>query len=137
MWMQIVSIVSSDDEADNTPHPAAKKILTKTTCHPVQVKVKQRQKNLPTIVKKKCLNNNNVRVSDLPEFAEKSWRSQFLSTLYNNFFTSNQPFNNFTQNNDQFISLLQTVIAEVFPNIDYEITLVDSIHFLIHHLIFP
>jgi hypothetical protein len=88
-------------------------------------------------VKKKRLNNNNVRVSDLPEFAEKSWRSRFLPTLYDKFFTSNQPFNNFTQNNDQFISLLQTVIAEVFPNADYEITSVDSIHFLVRHLIFP
>jgi hypothetical protein len=41
--------------------------------------------------------------------AAASWRSRFLPTLYDKFFTSNQPFNNFTQNNDQFISLLQTV----------------------------
>src|SRR6266446_3598250 len=81
--------------------------------------------------KTKHLNGNNVRVSDLPEFAQEKWRETFLPTLYDKFFASGQPFDGFCRGSDQFIALLQGVIEEVYPNIDYEVTSTDSIHFLV------
>jgi hypothetical protein len=125
----------SDDEAnsDYTPHPAGKKVSTKTTRHPVLVKVEKYKKTKKSESNIKRLNNNNVRISDLPEFTQRKWRMIFLPTLYDKLFTSSQPFDNFLQNSDQFIALLQTIIKEVFPDINYEVTSSSSIQYLVCH----
>lgn len=81
--------------------------------------------------KPKRINGNNVRISDLPEFAEAKWRDTFLPTLYDKFFSSDQPFDTFTTGSDQFVALLQVVIDEVYPDIEYKVTSSDSIHFLV------
>lgn len=136
--MQLVSIELTDDEADYIPHPA-KKVSTKTT-RPVQVKMEKRENNIALKTKTKRLNSNNVRVSDLPDFAQDKWRATFLPTLYNKFFTSDEPFDGFNKGCDQFIALLQTIFGEVFPGIDYEVTSSDSIHLLVcyfNYLLYP
>jgi len=98
-----------------------------------------RKKNDPAPVKTtvttkkqpKRLNGNNVRMSDLPEFTEGKWRNTFLPTLYDKFFASDQPFDTFTIGSKQFVDLLQAVIGEVYPDIEYKVTSSDSIHFLV------
>ena len=85
------------------------------------------------VVKAKRLNGNNVRMSDLPKFAEGKWRDTFLPTLYNKFFTSNEPFDAFYKGTNEFVALLQVIIEEVYPDIDYKVTSSDGIHFLVHH----
>jgi len=80
---------------------------------------------------KRRMNGNNVRMSDLPEFAQEKWRETFLPTLYDKFFTSDQPFDGFCRGSNQFVALLQALIREVYPNVDYEVTSTDSIHFLV------
>ena len=82
--------------------------------------------------KPKRLNGNNVRMTDLPEFAEQKWRNTFLPTLYDKFFASDQPFDTFNLGSDQFIDLLQVIVDEVYPDIKYKVTSSGSIHFLVH-----
>lgn len=77
------------------------------------------------------MNNNNVRVTDLPEFAQKKWRDTFLPTLYDKFFALEEPFSGFYKGSDEFVALLQSVIKEVYPDVDYEVNSSDSIHFLV------
>jgi len=72
-------------------------------------------------------------MSDLPEFAVEKWRDTFLPTLYDKFFTSDQPFEGFYKGSDRFVALLQGIIKEVYPDVDYEVTSSDSIHFLVRH----
>ena len=81
--------------------------------------------------KAKCLNGNNVRMTDLPEFARENWRDTFLPTLYDKFFASDQPFDGFCKGSEKFTALLQCIVEEVYPDIDYEVTSSDSIHFLV------
>jgi len=126
-------MTDEDSEEDYIPHPS-KKIP-----RPVHVKAEKRNKDsLPTKTtvtgvktKTKRLNGNNVRMSDLPKFAEAKWRDTFLPTLYDKFFASDQPFEGFYKGNDQFLALLQGIVEEVYPDIDYEVTSLDSIHFLV------
>ena len=122
-----------DEEADYVPHPAAKKIATKVS-RTAQVKVQKHEKIMTAVTvktKTKRLNGNNVRMSDLPEFAQGQWRESFLPTLYDKFFTSDQPFDGFYKGSDQFIALLQTTVNKVFLDINYDVTSLDSIHFLV------
>ena len=65
------------------------------------------------------MNGNNVQMSDLPEFTIAKWQDTFLPTLYDKFFASEKPFDDFYNGSDQFIALLQNIIEEVYPNIDY------------------
>ena len=51
--------------------------------------------------------------------------------LYDKFFTSDQPSNDFHKGTDEFVTLLQVVIEEVYPEIKYKVTSSDSIHFLV------
>ena len=131
----MVSIVSSDEE-DYVPHIATKKIAIKTP-RPVQVKSEKRnERSMPAVIPKpkaRRLNGNNVRRSDLPDFAQAKWRSTFLPTLYEQFFTSDEPFDEFNAGSDEFVALLQSIIKEVYPSVDYEVTSSDSIHFLVCH----
>ena len=109
--MQLVSITDEVLEADYVPHPAAEKVAMKAL-HTAQVKEKQKKvKTEVTAVKTKTkhLNGNNVRTSDLPEFAQGQWRQTFLPTLYDKFFTSDQPFDGFYKGNS-FITLLQSIV---------------------------
>ncbi|KIM39261.1 hypothetical protein M413DRAFT_29440 [Hebeloma cylindrosporum] len=147
---ELVSIVSSDKEEDYIPHPAVKKVAAKIP-HPVRVKATKRNEvsvpvkiekptndSLPAKTakaKRKRLNGNNVRMSDLPEFAEGKWRSTFLPTLYDKFFASDQPFDAFYKGSDQFVALLQAIIEEVYPDVEYKVTATDSIHFLAYNRI--
>ena len=125
----------SEDEAEYVPHPAAKKVAAKNP-HPVHVKAEEHEKNrkVQTAAKKKTrrrMNGNNVRISDLPEFAQAKWRQTFLPTLYDKFFASDQPFDGFCRGSDKFIALLQRIVEDVYPDSDYEVTSADSIHFLV------
>jgi len=134
----MVSIVASDEE-EYVPHAATKKIAIKTP-RPVQVKSEKNEGSVPVTTavipkpKARRLNGNNVRRSDLPNFAQGKWRSTFLPTLYERFFTSDEPFDEFNAGSDEFVALLQSIIKEVYPNVDYEVTSSDSIHFLVRHL---
>ena len=117
-------------------HPAAKKAAARIP-RPVHVKLEKRDKNsMPAVtsktkIKAKRLNGNNVRVADLPEFAQRKWRDTFLPTLYDKFFASDEPFNGFHKCSDEFVALLQSIVEEVYPNVDYEVNSSDSIHFLV------
>ena len=84
-----------------------------------------------TKIKAKRLNGNNVRVADLPEFAQRKWRDTFLPTLYDKFFASDEPFDGFYRCSNEFVALLQSIVEEVYPDVDYEVNSSDSIHFLV------
>jgi hypothetical protein len=130
-----------DDDIEYVPHPAAKKIAAKVPCPrprpAIQVKAERSAKPMPIAApvkakaKAKHLNGNNVQMSNLPEFAQTKWRTTFLPTLYGKFFTSDQLFNGFYKDSDQFVTLFQSIIQEVYPDIDYNVTSSDSIHFLV------
>ena len=83
-------------------------------------------------MKPKCLNGNNVWMTNLPEFAKQKWWTTFLPTLYDKFFASDQPFDTFNISSDQFVNLLQAVINKVYPDIEYKVMSSSSIHFLVH-----
>jgi len=83
------------------------------------------------IGKYKPLNANQVRTSDFPEFARTKWRSTFLPTLYEEFFSSSEPFDAFCKGSNKFIALLQDTVTRVYPDVDYEVTGLDSIHLLV------
>jgi len=123
-----VSIQLTEDEEEYVPPPAAKRVTEKK----VSVKVKAQKNPIETSVPKlkKRLTGNNVRISDLPEFAQAKWWGTFLPTLYSKFFMSDQPFNSFCRGSDQFVTLLQGITEEVYPDINYDVTSSDSIHFL-------
>jgi hypothetical protein len=146
---KLVSIVASDKEEEYVPHSAVRKAAVRIPL-PVQAKAaKRKEKSAPVKterskddsmpvktavamkIKPKRLNGNNVRMSDLPKFAEGKWRSTFLPTLYDKFFASNQPFDTFTSGSDQFVALLQVVVEDAYPDIKYKVTSSDSIHFLV------
>jgi hypothetical protein len=149
---QLVSIATSDKEEEYVPPPAARKAAAKIR-PPVRAKAaKHKEESLPVIKEQrpkndsaaavktvaktkskpvKRLNGNNVRMSDLPEFAEVKWRDTFLPTLYDKFFASDKPFDTFTIGSDQLVALLQTIVDEVYPDIEYKVTASDSIHFLV------
>ena len=82
-------------------------------------------------MKPKRLNGNNVRMTNLPEFTKQKWQTTFLPMLYDKFFASDQPFDTFNIGSDQFVDLLQAVINEVYPDIEYKVTSSSSIHFLV------
>ena len=88
--------------------------------------------NTKAVVK---FNANKVRATDLPQFAQGKWRKTFLPTLYDKFFASNEPFDTFAKGSNEFVALLQATIQEVFPEVAYQVTSTDSIHFLVS--IFP
>ncbi|KDR66446.1 hypothetical protein GALMADRAFT_232506 [Galerina marginata CBS 339.88] len=152
---ELVSIVAAetDEEKEYAPRAAAKKAAVKIP-PPVRVKtVKPKEESMPVKAqtsKKGCvartvvpvkskpqrLNGNKVRVSDLPEFAEAGWRASFLPTLYDKFFSSDKPFDAFCHGSDQFVALLQVVIEEVYPTVDYTITSSDPIYLLVSLFLF-
>lgn len=131
-----------DEELEYVPHPAAKKVTAKLKpeiprpANDARVKSQKHEKDQASTVKNKTkrLTGNNVRISDLPEFAQAKWRQIFLPTLYDKFFASSQPFDGFCRGSDQFVALLQDIVEEVYPDVDYEVTSVDSIHFLVSFL---
>jgi hypothetical protein len=131
----------NQEDSDYVPHPALKKAAAKIS-GPVRVKVAakckvEEPKDEATVTTKtrikgpKRLNGNNVRMSDLPEFAAAKWRDAFLPTLYDKLFTSDQPFDAFAKGSDQFVALLQAVVEEVYPDIKYKVTSSGGIHFLV------
>jgi len=142
------------NQEDYVPHPALKKAAAKIP-GPVRVKVTAKRKDgsvpvkvekpkdetllvkatVATKMKPKRLNGNNVRMSDLPEFAAEKWRDAFLPTLYNKFFASDKPFDAFAKGSDQFVALLQAVVEEVYPDIKYKVTSSGGIHFLVRNYI--
>ena len=133
-----MSIVLTEDREEYVPRPtvnAAKKFKAKEKNPPAHVKPWKHENDraIETAVKKKTkrLTGNNVRISDLPEFAQEKWRETFLPTLYDKFFASDQPFDGFFRGSDQFVTLLQGIVEEVYPNVDYEVTSADSINSLV------
>jgi hypothetical protein len=135
-----IQLVSIDEEEDYIPHQASKKFAAKTQRPQAVITKRENPVTAVTVkTKTKHLNGNNVRMSDLPSFAIGKWRDTFLPTLYDKFFTSDQPFEGFYKGSDQFIGLLQGIIVEVYPEINYVVTASDSIHFLVRYfaLIIP
>lgn len=139
--IKLVSTVESDKEY--APRPAVRKRKAPVRVPPpVEVKAaKYKEVPMPTkkvvapkiAIKGRRLNGNNVRMWDLPEFTVERWRDTFLPTLYDNFFASHQPFDGFCLGSDNFIALLQAIVEEVYPDIDYKVTSSESIHFLVRH----
>ena len=144
--IKLVSIVPAESDKEYVPRTTSKKAAVKTP--PVRIKVEKsvavKAKKNPVLgkpavaakTKPKRLNGNNVRMSDLPEFAEKKWRASFLPTLYDKFFTSNKPFDAFFLGNDSFVAVLQAIVEEVYPEVEYKVTCSDSIYFLVSRLTF-
>jgi hypothetical protein len=143
--IKLVSIVATSDEeyvpraitkkaAVRVPPPVRVKV-EKLKAQPIEVKAKKNPALGKTVVaaktKPKRLNGNNVRMSDLPEFAGEKWRAHFLPTLYDKFFSSNKPFDTFYLGNDTFVSVLQAIVEEVYPEVKYKVTSSDSIYFLV------
>lgn len=82
--------------------------------------------------KRRVINPNNVRITDLPDFArDQSWRKKFLPTLYDKFFTSSEPFAQFAKGSKKFLAILQVVMKEVYPNINYKVSDSDAIHAIV------
>ena len=76
--------------------------------------------------------SNNIRVDNLPDFAkDKTWRNNFLPTLYDKFFASSKPFSQFAKGSKEFVSLLQVVMNEVYPHVKYKVSALDTIHALV------
>ena len=137
MLFRSTATLATDEEEEYVPHPVAKKAAARIPC-PVHVKSENYNESsmpavtLKTKIKAKRLNGNNVRVANLPEFAQRKWRDTFLPTLYDKFFASDEPFNGFYRCSDEFVALLQSTVEEVYPDVDYEVNSSDSIHFLVH-----
>jgi hypothetical protein len=73
-----------------------------------------------------------MQVSDLPDFAQdKTWRKTFLPTLYDKFFALHDPFSQFLKGSKAFLSLLQTMVEEVYPDVTYKVMASDTIHQLV------
>src|ERR1700678_2156163 len=132
--IKLVAIVAtqSDNDEEYIPLPAAKKAAAKIP-PPVRVKAQKSKKNpipvktaIAMNTKPKRLNGNNVRMSDLPEFADEKWRGTFLPTLYDNVFASDKPFDAFYVGSNEFVALLQSVIEEVYPDVEYKVTSSDN-----------
>ncbi|KAF8877447.1 hypothetical protein CPB84DRAFT_1852653 [Gymnopilus junonius] len=68
-------------------------------------------------------------------FAEEKWQGTFLLMLYDKFFASDKPFDAFYVGSDEFVTLLQDVIEEVYPEVKYKVTSSDAIHFLAYNRI--
>jgi len=146
--IKLVSIVAteSDEEEEYVPHATTKKAAVKVPppvrvkvekckAQPMEVKAKKNPVLGKTMVtmktKLKHLNRNNVRMSDLPEFTGEKWQARFLPTLYDKFFSSNKPFDAFYLGNDTFVTVLQAIVEEVYPEVKYKVTSSDSIYFLV------
>jgi hypothetical protein len=82
-------------------------------------------------VKPRRLNSSNTRVTDLPDFVGAKWRTAVLPTLYDKFFASEEPFSHFFKGSDAFTALLQTIVDEVFPDINYRVHKADALHNLV------
>jgi len=144
--IKLVSIVAGEDDEENEYAPHAVKIPCavhiKTEKHkedsiPVKAQMPKKGSVAKTAVamksKPRRLNGNNVQMSDLPEFAEAEWQGSFLPMLYSKFFSSDKPFDTFYHGSNQFVALLQVIIGEVYPNIEYTITSSDAIYLLVSH----
>lgn len=136
LGIKLVTIATTDEGEEYVPHPVAKKAAARI---PRAVHVKSENHNKSSMatvtsktkIKAKRLNGNNVRVADLPEFAQRKWRDTFLPTLYDKFFASDEPFDGFYRCSNEFVALLQSIVEEVYPDVDYEVNSSDSIHFLV------
>ncbi|KAF5318667.1 hypothetical protein D9619_011058 [Psilocybe cf. subviscida] len=83
----------------------------------------------------KRFSSNSVRTSDLPKFAINEWRSVFLPTLYDKLFASDEPFATFFKGSQDFVSLLQLTVNEVYPFSDYQVASYDALHALAYNRI--
>ncbi|KAF7762481.1 hypothetical protein Agabi119p4_9074 [Agaricus bisporus var. burnettii] len=146
---EMIAFVEPVDQGNVVPQPrgrkAATKAASKIASYTAAVKVEPvRDGALPREdsgydrqekEKTKQLNGNSVRMADLPEFATMKWRDTFLPTLYDRFFTSSNPFSNFSVSSPAFVGILQDIINEVYPEANYIVTASDSIHFLAYNRI--
>jgi hypothetical protein len=109
-------------------------IKTESNGVPARNKTKETKKTIEDDrkTKKLVINSNNVRVNNLPDFAkDETWRKTFLPTLYDKFFTSSNPFSQFAKGSKEFISLLEDIIAKVYPHVKYKVSASDTIHGLV------
>src|ERR1700678_2685186 len=88
--------------------------------------------------KPRKLNNNKVRISDLPDFAPAKWTKTFLPTLYDKFFMSSKPFSNFNLGSKEFLVLIQKTVERVYPEVECQVTASDAIYLLVSrgHILF-
>jgi hypothetical protein len=143
----MIVIVETANKENVAPQPRAKrapttrKTASKTSSITVPSAVKtsvevaaiqgEDDNTIPEKEKQRQLNGNNVRMADLPGFATKKWRDTFLPTLYDEFFTSSNPFDDFCIGTPTFVNILQEIINKVYPEVEYTVTSSDSIHFLV------
>ena len=110
-------------------------IKTESEGIPARNKTKETKKTIEDDrgkTKKLVINSNNVRVNNLPDFAkDQTWRKTFLPTLYDKFFASLNPFSQFAKGSKEFVSLLQGIMAEVYPHVKYKVSASDTIHGLV------
>jgi hypothetical protein len=117
--------------------PTAVKFKTESKGVPASNKTKETKKAVKDSDDRKTkklgiINSNTVRVNNLPDFAkDQTWRKIFLPTLYDKFFASSNPFSQFAKGSKEFISLLQGIVTEVYPHVNYKVSASDTIHGLV------
>ncbi|KAJ7589406.1 hypothetical protein C8J56DRAFT_888981 [Mycena floridula] len=71
---------------------------------------------------------NKVRMEHLPEFSIKKWKKKFLPTLFNTFYASRNPWEEFGSDNSMvgskggegaFLKIVQKVVDLVYPEVKY------------------
>lgn len=113
------------------PSNNVNKARKSTTPSPTLLRKDVTTKAVAKAVKK--FSSNSVCVSDLPDFAVKDWHSIFLPTLFDKFFASSEPFTSFFKGSQDFVSLLQLTVEEVYLFSDYKVTPYDALHALVCH----
>lgn len=136
---QDVTAVVSEPEVKAEENP-----ITQKKPRPVKRPSKQEQfqptqflENAPLEPRRRALNGNTVRVSDLPEFTEvdSKWRKVFIPSLYNAFFCSSAPFKEFVVGSTRFIRIVQEVVDCVYPEVKYTVKRDDAIHLIVSRVL--
>lgn len=156
IWWVIISfliqckntqLVTSQDVTPVVSEPEVKaeeKPITQKKPRPVKRPSKQEQsqptqppENAPWEPRRRALNGNTVRVSDLPEFTEvdSKWRKVFIPSLYNAFFCSSAPFKEFVVGSTRFIRIVQEVVDCVYPEVKYTVKRDDAIHLIVSRVL--
>ena len=149
-FSQLVTLVPKGEEpvkGDARPQRSSKssnherKTIARAKAAQPDTEVKKKEKenvvkadeDKPNSRKRRVVNPNNVRVNDLPDFAkDQTWKKTFLPTLYDKFFTSSSPFSQFVKGSKEFIALLQVVMKDVYPKVQYKISATEAIHAIVH-----
>lgn len=111
--------------------PAKQNVLKAPTSDPTL----HQPESKALVAPKKHLTSNNVRMSDLPDFAqeEDTWRNIFLPTLFDRFFASSEPFAKFVKGSKSFVQFVQDIVGLVYPDVEYVVHSRCPIHLVVSH----